>query len=122
MIPKIAIHGREKQSNLVIEYLEVLGGRNENNWKGDDTQGYYWIDDINRIRCTDNIPEGYEFIDIWHKPTETKYILVEWPDSQYFIGIKGCYYAQPSINDAENLDQAIFVPEDIYNKMTNNEI
>lgn len=52
---------------------------------------------------------------------KTKYILVEWPDSQHFIGIEGCYYVQPSINDAENLDQAIFVPENIYNKITNNE-
>lgn len=49
---------------------------------------------------------------------KTKYILVEWPDSQYFIGIKGCYYTQPSINDTENLDQAIFVPENIYNNIT----
>ena len=52
---------------------------------------------------------------------ETKYILVEWPDSQYFIGIKGCYYVQPSINDAENLDGALFVPENIYNEITNRE-
>lgn len=52
---------------------------------------------------------------------QTKYILVEWPHSQYFIGIKGCFYAQSSINDTEDLDQAIFVPEDIYNKITNND-
>ena len=52
---------------------------------------------------------------------ETKYLLVLWPHSQYFIGIKGCYYVQPSINDVENLDQAIFVPEDIYNKTANND-
>lgn len=120
MIPKIAIHGREKQSNLVIEYLEKLGGRNENNWIGDDTQGYYWIDDINRIRCTDNIPEGYKLVDIWHKLTETKYILVHWPESQHFIGIENCYYINPM--DNINLDQAMFVPENVYNKIMNNEI
>ena len=51
---------------------------------------------------------------------ETKYLLVQWPHSQYFIGIKGCYYAQPSINDTENLDGAMFVPKEIYNKITNN--
>lgn len=49
---------------------------------------------------------------------QTKYILVEWPDSQYFIGIKGCYYVYPFINDAENLNGALFVPEDIYNNIT----
>lgn len=45
-----------------------------------------------------------------------KYILVEWPESQYFMGIKGCYYVQPSINDPENLDGALFVPEDVYER------
>lgn len=64
MIPKIAIHGREKQPNLVIEYLTKLGGNNTTNWKGDDIKGYYWIDDINRIRCTNEIPVGYKFVDI----------------------------------------------------------
>lgn len=48
----------------------------------------------------------------------TKYILVEWPESQYFIGIKDCYYVQPSINDRENLNGALFVPENIYNNST----
>ena len=51
---------------------------------------------------------------------ETKYILVEWPDSQYFMGVEGCYYVYPSINDTKNLDGALFVPENIYNKITNN--
>lgn len=23
---------------------------------------------------------------------ETKYILVHWPESQYFIGMEGCYH------------------------------
>ena len=51
---------------------------------------------------------------------KTKYILVYWPESQYFIGIEGCYHVLPLIHDTENLDQAMFVPEDIYNKIANN--
>ena len=111
MIPKIAIRGRYKQPNLVIEYLEKLGGRNENNWKGDDTQGYYWIDDINRIRCTNEIPVGYKFADIWSEPIHkenNKYILVEFPESQKYIGNKECHVCF-------ELAGAIFVPENIYN-------
>lgn len=53
------------------------------------------------------------------KKYENKYILVEWPHSQYFIGIKGCYYVQPSINDTENLDRALFVPEEVFNETCN---
>lgn len=53
---------------------------------------------------------------------ETKYLLVQWPKSQSFMGVKGCYFV--SINEDEDddliLNQAMFVPEDIYNKMTNN--
>lgn len=48
----------------------------------------------------------------------TKYILVEWPESQYFIGTEGCYHINP-MGDV-NLDQAMVVPEEIYNKMINN--
>ena len=43
-----------------------------------------------------------------------KYILVEWPESQYFMGREGCYYCSPREDD--HLDQAIFVPENIYEK------
>ena len=43
-----------------------------------------------------------------------RYILVEWPKSQEFMGQKGCYYCNPGEND--QLDQALFVPEDIYEK------
>ena len=50
---------------------------------------------------------------------QTKYILVKWPHSQYFIRIKGCYYVQPSINDTENLDRALFVPEEVFNETCN---
>lgn len=54
---------------------------------------------------------------------ETKYLLVQWPESQSFIGIKGCYFV--SIDEDEDddltLDQAMFVPEDIYNKIMNEE-
>ena len=116
MIPKIAIRGRKQQSNLVIKYLEKLGGRNENKWIGDDTQGYYWIDDINRIRCTNEIPVGYKFVDIWPEPIHkenNKYILVEFPESQKYIGNKECHVCS-------EIACAIFVPEDIYNKITNN--
>lgn len=44
-----------------------------------------------------------------------KYILVEWPDSQYFIGLEGCYLC-------EELDCAYFVPEEIYNEIVNCEL
>lgn len=54
---------------------------------------------------------------------ETKYLLVLWPESQSFIGIKGCYYV--SIDEDEDddltLDQAMFVPEETYNKIMNYE-
>ena len=36
MIPKIAIHGREKQPNLTITFLESLGGNNQDKWLGDN--------------------------------------------------------------------------------------
>lgn len=53
---------------------------------------------------------------------ETKYLLVLWPESQSFIGVKDCYYV--SIDDEEDydlaLDQAMFVPEETYNKIMNN--
>ena len=123
MIPKIAIHGRQNQPKLVINYLTKLGGNNIHNWNGDDIKGFYWIDDLKRIRCTDNIPEGYEFIDDWckrdDKPIKNKYILVTWPESQYFIGIEHCYYINPMGNI--NLDQAMFVPEETYNKVMNHD-
>ena len=52
---------------------------------------------------------------------ETKYLLVLWPESQLFIGVKGCYYI--SIDEDEDndltLDQAMFVPEKTYNKIMN---
>ena len=45
-----------------------------------------------------------------------RYILVEWPESQYFIGQEGCYYCSPGEDD--QLDQAMFVPEDLYCEVT----
>ena len=48
----------------------------------------------------------------------TKYILVTWPESQYFIGMEYCYHINP-MGDTD-LDQAIFVPEETYNKIMNN--
>lgn len=52
---------------------------------------------------------------------QTKYVLVEWPESQEFIGKPDCYFCQ--CNDENSfgaLDQAMFVPEEIYNKIMNN--
>ena len=43
-----------------------------------------------------------------------RYILVEWPESQEFIGREGCYYCNPG--EDEQLDQAMFVPENIFKK------
>ena len=45
-----------------------------------------------------------------------RYILVEWPESQEFMGQEGCYYCSPGEDD--QLDQAIFVPEELYCKTT----
>ena len=45
-----------------------------------------------------------------------RYILVEWPESQEFIGREGCYYCNPG--EDEQLDQAMFVPEDLYCEVT----
>lgn len=50
---------------------------------------------------------------------KTKYILVEWPESQYFMGQKGCYFCQcDDENSFGELDQAMFVPENLYYKTT----
>ena len=45
-----------------------------------------------------------------------RYILVEWPESQAFIGREGCYYCSPT--EDGQLDQAMFVPENLYCKVT----
>lgn len=48
-----------------------------------------------------------------------KYILVEWPESQYFMGKPGCYFCQcDDKNSFGTLDQALFVPEKEYYKQT----
>jgi hypothetical protein len=47
-----------------------------------------------------------------------RYILVEWPESQEFIGRDGCYFCQINENDDLSLDQAMFVPEDLYCEVT----
>lgn len=48
---------------------------------------------------------------------EEKYLLVEWPESQHFIGMENCYpclsYDEDTFSD---LDQAMFVPENLYHK------
>jgi hypothetical protein len=45
-----------------------------------------------------------------------RYVLVEWPESQEFIGREGCYYCSPTEN--VQLDQAMFIPEDLYCEVT----
>ena len=48
-----------------------------------------------------------------------RYVLVEWPDSQAFIGRPGCYFCQCNDeNSFGTLDQAMFVPEDLYCEVT----
>ena len=42
-----------------------------------------------------------------------RYILVEWPESQYFMGQENCYYCN---SEDEQLNQSLFVPEDIYKR------
>jgi len=49
----------------------------------------------------------------------SRYILVEWPESQEFIGRPGCYFCQCNDeNSFRTLDQAMFVPEDLYCEIT----
>lgn len=46
-----------------------------------------------------------------------RYVLVEWPESQEFVGRPDCYFCQ--CNDENSfaaLDQALFVPEKEYYK------
>ena len=47
----------------------------------------------------------------------SRYVLVEWPESQEFIGRDGCYFCQVNKDD-DQLDQAMFVPEDLYCEVT----
>lgn len=48
-----------------------------------------------------------------------KYVLVVWPDSQYFVGQKHCHL----VNDEDGFNMygssAYFVREDIYKKVIN---
>lgn len=49
----------------------------------------------------------------------SRYVLVEWPESQEFIGKPGCYFCQCNDeNSFGTLDQAMFVPEDLYCEVT----
>jgi hypothetical protein len=45
-----------------------------------------------------------------------KYLLIQWPESQYFIGMKDCYFISLDKDAHLGLDQAMFVPEDLYNE------
>jgi len=54
-----------------------------------------------------------------HTIMETKYLLVQWPESQHFIGVEGCYFISLNEDDDLELDQAMFVPEETYNKIMN---
>ena len=47
-----------------------------------------------------------------------RYILVEWPESQIFIGQEHCYPVIPVSEEEYSLDQAMFVPEDLYCEVT----
>ena len=48
-----------------------------------------------------------------------RHILVEWPESQYFMGRSDCYFCQcDDENSFGALDQAMFVPEDLYCEVT----
>lgn len=46
---------------------------------------------------------------------ETKYILVEWPESQKWIDHPDCYLAAQNDRVAEFFTPTYFVPENIYN-------
>lgn len=52
--------------------------------------------------------------------TLTKYILVQWPESQKFIGQEYCYPVIPVSDEEYLLEQAMFVPEELYNKTFKN--
>lgn len=46
---------------------------------------------------------------------KTKYILVEWPESQKWIGHPDCYLAAGESDDDRFFQPMYFVPENIYN-------
>ena len=46
---------------------------------------------------------------------KTKYILVEWPESQKWIGHPDCYLAAENDELREFFTPTYFVPENIYN-------
>ena len=44
-----------------------------------------------------------------------RYVLIHWPESQNFMEHPDCYFCQCSNEDSfRNLDQTIFVPEEMY--------
>ena len=49
---------------------------------------------------------------------KTKYILVEWPESQKWIGHPDCYLAAGNSESERFFEPQIFVPENIY-KLSN---
>jgi hypothetical protein len=50
----------------------------------------------------------------------SRYILIEWPESQEFMGRSDCYFCQCNDeNSFGTLDQAMFVPENVYDSYIN---
>lgn len=45
---------------------------------------------------------------------DNKYILTEWPESQEFMGNPECYLVHSLDHNERNLDNAYFVPEDLF--------
>ena len=43
-----------------------------------------------------------------------KYVLVDWPESQIFIGNSKCYLTASLDHNEQQLDAACFVPEELY--------
>lgn len=48
-----------------------------------------------------------------------KYLLVQWPESQHFIGHPKCYLCQSLDWNEKEYDSAYFVPEDVYDEVMN---
>ena len=51
-----------------------------------------------------------------------KYILVQWPQSQEFIGHPDCFLVSPTEKHAEQLDGALMVPEYLFLEVKTNNV
>lgn len=59
---KLAIKGHATRGKEVIELFEMLGGRNTDNYRGNDEGWFYFVDDFGDINCCHEATTESEFI------------------------------------------------------------